>query len=55
MTTPVTFTVPLTQYVPSNNCPFTGAEALWLTQEFQKLQRLTVTLTAALNQLAAAV
>jgi hypothetical protein len=55
MTTPVVFKTPIPQYAPSNNCPLTGAEALWLTNEFRKLQRLTVALTAALNQLAAAV
>jgi hypothetical protein len=55
MTTAVTFTTPLQNYVPSNNNPFQGPQALWLTQELQKLQRSITAINAALNQLAAAV
>ena len=55
MTAPVVLNPPPTPYVPSNLSPFQGAEALWLTNELQKLQRSIASLIAAVNQLAAAI
>ncbi len=51
----VTLKVPLLTYTRNNVSPFTGAEALWLNSELQKLERCIAAINAALAQLAAAV
>jgi hypothetical protein len=57
MTTPapVVLQASLNNYVPSNVTPFTGAEAQYLMNELQKLQRSISASNAAITQLAAAV
>lgn len=50
----VTLKIPLQNYVKSNVSPFTGAEALWLTNELQKLERVIAAINAAIAQIAAA-
>jgi hypothetical protein len=57
MTTPapVVLQASLNNYVPSNVSPFTGAEAQYLMNELQKLQRSISASNAAITQLAAAV